>query len=236
MFSRRWNACRNLYRLRASRLRPSHSSASLWCTSAVLLFASLSQVGCSSQDSVKLEPPVAEEAGELGNESSENAASDTVQGVNLVEADHGEILKQLEAHAGKVIVLDVWSTACLPCMREFPNLVELAAKYPDDVAAVSVNIDYIGLKKKTPSFYQEKVMEFLRDQGASNVHNYLAVEPDDDMRDKFGIAAIPAILVYNRAGEQVHKLTESTSGPDGLSYEDDVVPVVEALLAIEGEQ
>lgn len=206
-----------------------------WTGSAVFSLAVLSLVGCAKQDTVTLEPPVTDES---------NAASDTVEptshepvkSVNLVEADHGEILKQLETHAGKVIVLDIWSTACMPCMREFPNLVALAAKYPDDVAAVSVNIDYIGLKKKPPSYYQERVTEFLLDQKASQVHNYLAVEPDEEMRDKFGIAAIPAILIYDRSGEQVHTLTESTAGPDGLSYEQDVVPAVESLLSSENQQ
>ena len=33
--------------------------------------------------------------------------------------------KRREQFAGKVVVLDVWSTYCDPCVREFPNLVKL---------------------------------------------------------------------------------------------------------------
>ena len=50
----------------------------------------------------------------------------------------GEIVTQ---NKGKVIVVDFWATWCIPCVKEFPHLVELHKKYgKDGVVAISVSL------------------------------------------------------------------------------------------------
>src|SRR5436190_23203909 len=41
--------------------------------------------------------------------------------------------KAIAAQKGKVVVVDVWSTTCIPCIKEFPELVEIHEKYGDKV-------------------------------------------------------------------------------------------------------
>lgn len=150
--------------------------------------------------------------------------------VSVKLASFDELQAKLKEFHGKVVVVDVWSTSCIPCMQEFPNLVALGKRFPDDVACISLNVDYIGLKKKTPESYLPKIEEFLIKQKAQ-ITNLAANEPDDQIREKLEVSSIPAILIYDAAGKLVHRLGEGNSGDDGLTYEGDVIPKVEALLA-----
>ena len=44
----------------------------------------------------------------------------------------------IASHKGKVVIVDLWSTSCEPCMREFPNLVALHKKFgTDKIACIS---------------------------------------------------------------------------------------------------
>ncbi len=152
--------------------------------------------------------------------------------IDATLASHAQIMERVAEYKGRVIVLDVWSTSCLPCMKEFPNLVALAKRWPEDVVCISVNVDYIGMASKQPDTYVPKVVEFLTKVSASapNLVNLVSTEADSDVLTKFDVESMPAILVFNRSGQQVGKLTEGSAGSDGLTYAGDVVPVVEKLI------
>ncbi|MFN9975243.1 MAG: TlpA family protein disulfide reductase, partial [Phycisphaerae bacterium] len=45
----------------------------------------------------------------------------------------------LEKNRGKIVVVDIWSLSCLPCMEEFPNLVALQKKSPEEIVCVGFN-------------------------------------------------------------------------------------------------
>ncbi|MCR9292257.1 MAG: TlpA family protein disulfide reductase [bacterium] len=150
--------------------------------------------------------------------------------IQLIQADYELLQQQIAKRVGKIVVVDVWSTSCLPCMREFPNLVALQQKYGDRIACISVNVDYIGLKKKPVESYESRVLDFLTEQNAQ-LTNLISSETDEELRGKLDISSIPAILIYDATGSLAYQLGEGNSGEDGLTYQGDVVPKVEALLA-----
>ncbi len=45
----------------------------------------------------------------------------------------------LESLEGKVVLLNFWATWCAPCLREIPELNELADNYPDDLVVLSIS-------------------------------------------------------------------------------------------------
>ncbi len=49
--------------------------------------------------------------------------------VRLQTLDYDGLQKLIASKQGKVVVLDVWSTGCPPCMKSFPDLVALQRKY-----------------------------------------------------------------------------------------------------------
>lgn len=157
-------------------------------------------------------------------ENEENGPKIAVEVKTLADA-----LKEIAAEKGKWTVVDVWSTSCIPCMREFPHLVELAKKYPDKVRCVSINVDYVGLKSKTPESYVPAVEEFLKKQKAE-FKNYLSATPDSDVFTELEIESIPAIVVLGPDGEKKKTFTDDNSGDDGITYEGDVIPWLESQL------
>ena len=68
----------------------------------------------------------------------------SVPAVEILSWDQTQ--RRREQLRGKVVVLDVWSTYCDPCIREFPNLVKLQTRFAKQVACISFNTDYAEQK------------------------------------------------------------------------------------------
>jgi thiol-disulfide isomerase/thioredoxin len=132
---------------------------------------------------------------------------------------------------GKVVVLDVWSTYCDPCIREFPNLVKLQTRFANQVACISFNTDYAGAKDEPPETFRKRVQDFLTSQKA-DLLNVLSNEPNDDFYTKIRLGGPPAVFVYDRQGKLVKRFDNSQvpKTPE-FNYKNDVVPLVERLLA-----
>ena len=64
------------------------------------------------------------------NPTKENQAKkSTPEEINLEVASWKSLQKRIADHKGKVVVLDVWSTACAPCIKELPGLSKLQQKH-----------------------------------------------------------------------------------------------------------
>ena len=136
----------------------------------------------------------------------------------------------IESHAkstGKITVVDLWSTVCEPCVREFPGLVRLSKEMQNDVACIGVSVDYDGRKTRPPEFFSERVGLFLSSVGA-DFDNYVCNTPSDDVFAEMGLPSIPAVLVYNAEGKLVKQFVDAGE-TIGFSYESDVIPFVEKL-------
>ncbi len=123
---------------------------------------------------------------------------------------------RLEDFRGKVVVLNVWATWCLPCREEMPTLERLQQAFADrPVVVLALSVDRGD---------DEKVVAFLDEIGVKS----LTVARDPKMRTVriLGIPGLPATLVIDREGREVLRRF-------GL-YEwdgEDVKALMEALLA-----
>ncbi len=173
-----------------------------------------------------LQQPSEQTAPNVSAASSESSSS----AVKIVQVDFAAFENEIKKHIGKLIVCDVWSTGCPPCMREYPNLVALSKRWPNDVVCISYNVDYIGLKSKPVESYLPKVGGFLEKQKSTDVVNLISAEADSDVFEKLEIASIPVVMLYDRQGMLIKKFTEANSGEDGLTYQADIIPAIEAAL------
>ncbi|HBH52663.1 MAG TPA: hypothetical protein DDY91_12320 [Planctomycetaceae bacterium] len=167
-------------------------------------------------------------AGLLGMESSQ---ADDKAKVTLEISDWDSVVDKIAAHKGKIVVLDAWSTSCPPCMKEFPNLVKMNARYGGkQVVCMSLSCDYAGIKNKPPEFYRERVMKFLEKEQAT-FENLMASDEAEIVFDKLKIASIPAVLVYGRDGKlaKCFNNDNATTDEEGFTYAD-VSKFVEDLL------
>lgn len=190
--------------------------------------------GATAADNVPLDPPpqteppvVSEPAEPETPESSDANAALTPRMV-----DWAGVQSEVAKHAGKVVVLDVWSTACEPCMREFPHLVALQAEHPEDVVCIAFSVDYAGIKSKPPEFYLPRVTEFLASQKAEQVSHLMSSVAADELFTEMDLDSIPAIYVFDREGKLSKRFDNRTpaEGEEGISYPKQVLPLVAELI------
>lgn len=187
---------------------------------------------CGCQPPEPVTRPAAPEEASAQSDAPATAAAEKVPAakVEVIQVDYAGFEEQLKKLAGKLVVVDVWSTGCPPCMKEYPNLVALSIRWPDRVACISYNVDYIGQKSKPVESYLPKVGGFLEKQNSTSVINLISSEADSDVFEKLEIASIPVVMLFDQQGKLLKKFTEANGGEDGLTYEGDIIPAIEAAL------
>jgi hypothetical protein len=119
----------------------------------------------------------------------------------------------------------------MDCEREFPQLVQLHREHSDNVACVSLNIDYDGSPNSPPESYRKSVLEFLTKYEAE-FQNVVCADSSEVLYDKLDLGSIPAVLVYNQQGELSKRFDNDQQeyGSEGFTYQKHVIPFVEGLL------
>jgi thiol-disulfide isomerase/thioredoxin len=130
----------------------------------------------------------------------------------------------IKMQRGKIVVVDIWATWCVPCKKEFPHLVELHQKRAKDgVVCMSVAWDSADDR--------DKALEFLQQRGAT-FPNFLLNKDDKDgtqkWLDAYDIGPIPVVLVFGRDGKLAKKFDRED--PDHPFTYADVNKLVEELL------
>jgi thiol-disulfide isomerase/thioredoxin len=97
----------------------------------------------------------------------------------------------------KAVLINVWATWCAPCVKEFPDLVQLQKEYANDLSVIFISSDFPDQIEPT--------RRFLKKQGVDWT-TYLKAENDQSFINGFSpdwTGALPATLILNRHGEQI---------------------------------
>lgn len=124
--------------------------------------------------------------------------------------------KTLRDFAGKVVLMNIWATWCIPCREEMPALDKLEAKLGGkDFAVVAVNIDKGG---------PDKASAFLKETGATHLPLY--TDSAGKLFATLKAVGMPTTLILDRKGREIARLV----GPaDWASPE--ALAVIEAAIA-----
>lgn len=96
----------------------------------------------------------------------------------------------LDAFRGKVMLLNLWATWCIPCVREMPALDRLQGKFDKaDFVVVPLSLDKQGLSKVEP-FYKRHELQ--------NLDIYL--DPELKIEQGFPVDVLPANFLFDRQG------------------------------------
>ena len=151
----------------------------------------------------------------------------------LRDLDWKQTLAFVTEHKGKVVVVDVWSTSCEPCLKEFPHLVTLQKQHGNDVVCVSFDCDYIGAKNKPVDYYRKRVLKALTDMQAQTIVNLMSIVAADELFVEMDLDSIPAVYVFDREGKLSKRFDNRTpagGGAEGISYETQINPLVAELV------
>ncbi len=131
-------------------------------------------------------------------------------------ADGNGATKSLADFKGKVVLLNIWATWCVPCREEMPALDKLETELGGkDFAVVAVNIDKGG---------PDKARAFLQETGAT--HLALYTDPSGKLFAALKAVGMPTTLVLDRDGKEIARLV----GPADWSSPE-AKRVVEAAIA-----
>lgn len=157
------------------------------------------------------------------------ATAPVANDIPLEVASWEETLAIVAKHKGQIVVLDMWSTWCPPCLKELPELTKIHEAFPKDVVCISLNCNFDGTG--TPDGERADVEKALRNSKAT-FQNLMSSDASEDLFKKVGIASIPVIQVYGRDGKLAKQFDNEKEeyGKDGFTYAKDVQPFVERLV------
>lgn len=101
-------------------------------------------------------------------------------------------LRRLSEFKGRYILLDFWSSGCVPCLHSFPEMEEITANYAGKMAVVSISEDPEARWKK---FIDEKKLE-------GNQWNELRTGRTG-LASRYQVTAIPHYVLIDPAGKVV---------------------------------
>lgn len=122
-----------------------------------------------------------------------NDAPPLVPAVTFKDADGKEL--HLEAWRGKVVLLNLWATWCVPCRKEMPALDKLKAELGGkDFDVVALSTDRGGI---------EKPRKFWGDTGIKTLALYL---DSNDAQHGLSVIGLPTTLLIDRTGHEIGRL------------------------------
>jgi thiol-disulfide isomerase/thioredoxin len=111
-------------------------------------------------------------------------------------ADGDGAAKSLADFKGKVVLLNIWASWCVPCREEMPALDKLETELGGkDFAVVAVNIDKGG---------PDKAKSFLTETGATHLPLY--TDPSSKLFAALKAVGMPTTLVLDRDGREIGRL------------------------------
>jgi thiol-disulfide isomerase/thioredoxin len=120
------------------------------------------------------------------------------------------LLKEIDQHKGKVVVLNFFATWCEPCQEEIPGLVNLRRRYPvDKVAILGISLD------EDPAL----LPPFVARYGI----NYPVKMVSMDVLRMFNIRSVPHNVVYDVTGRLA-------ANQPGFIAEEDFQTAIDQLL------
>lgn len=133
-------------------------------------------------------------------------------------------IKDLVAqNKGKVVLLNFFATWCVPCHKEFPDIVKLQGKYKaQGLQVIEVSMNDVSEKDEMQKFLNEQKPPFPV---------YLASSTEDDFYkavDSRWDTALPMTMIYDRDGKVRYYYGEARNLEQ---FEKDITPLLAAPAA-----
>jgi peroxiredoxin len=101
----------------------------------------------------------------------------------------------LSDYRGKVVLVNIWATWCLPCVEEMPSMQKLYNEFKgNDFEILAVSIDAQGLKVVAP-FMKKHKLTFPA-----------LLDPKGTVKTAYGITGIPESFIIDKEGNLFKKI------------------------------
>lgn len=126
-------------------------------------------------------------------EGSHAFAADRAPDIEATEINSGATVS-LDQYEGKVVLLNIWATWCIPCREEMPELQALHDEFGGQgLEIIGVSIDRDGRESAVREFRDEMGVEFT-----------ILHDPDNDVSRAFQTTGVPETFLIDRTGAIVY--------------------------------
>ncbi|MBV6425279.1 MAG: Thiol-disulfide oxidoreductase ResA [Steroidobacteraceae bacterium] len=134
-------------------------------------------------------------------------------------ADAARLRAILDAYRGKVVVLNLWASWCVPCLREIPDLVRIEKELaPRGVVLVGVSMDEPGDAARVAAFRAQHFPQFRTWLRAESELDAIASVVDPAWNE-----VLPTTYVLGRDGKVARRV-------QGAKTHDEFVSLIESAL------
>ena len=95
----------------------------------------------------------------------------------------------LESLAGKVVLLDFWTTWCAPCVAQLPQIQALSTEFKKDIVIVGINADTA-----------DKIDQVRRVIGQHGITFPQLMDVHGEVRKRYGVCGFPILVLIDRKG------------------------------------
>ncbi len=119
----------------------------------------------------------------------------------------------------RLIVLDFWSTTCMPCLRKIPELIDLQARYGNYVEVAGVACDMTPWNQRTKDVMGIQNYYRKNPRGPINYPLYLEGEGQEGrIRSMFKVEAYPTLVVLDHTGKERWRGSDVRQLEDAIKY------------------
>lgn len=118
--------------------------------------------------------------------------------VDISSVSDDKVIETIVAkHKGKVVLVDLWATWCVPCLEAMQQFRSTKR----DFSGKNVAFVYLTNRSSPRGRWEEKI------KGIGNEHYYLKDTQWNYIMDHFEFNGIPSYLLYNKEGVLINKFT-----------------------------
>jgi thiol-disulfide isomerase/thioredoxin len=163
-----------------------------------LIFVLLTAVAIAGCDTQKAEQQQGAEAaapteGVPKQGLSRGSAGNPLPDTELSDPDNDP--GQLAELAGRPVLVNLWATWCVPCVKELPTLVALG-KRPGAPAVIAVSQDMVP-RSSVDAWLTDKALEELE----------VWHDPKMALSGALGVQVLPTTILYDASGKEVWRYT-----------------------------
>lgn len=145
----------------------------------------------------------------MGTTKNQHLFIDQLEQVGAIDFDSKNLEGQsfsLSQFKGKLVILSFWASWCAPCVEEFPSMVSLLKKYPDQVVMVAVSSDYS----------REDIDVFFKSLNLSEKlpNLYVTWDPDHLISQKYEVQRLPESFILGKDQKLLRKVVGSIKWDD----------------------
>lgn len=113
----------------------------------------------------------------------------------MVDATASEIVHKVASFEGeKPVLVNFWATWCIPCVEEFPYIMELNNKYGDEFELIFVSGDFAEAKEEAKQFLKTQEVNFTTYYKIGNDNEFITTISDT------WSGALPYTVIYGKDG------------------------------------